>query len=98
MYQMVHSSNQDCQHRQNGKGSTRSASSWEWRSHKDMSAAQPDLLLSGLAFGESPRWHDGRLWVADWGAQEIITIDRAGGREAGLHLPFGSFQPISFDW
>jgi sugar lactone lactonase YvrE len=63
-----------------------------------MSVAPPDLLLSGLAFGESPRWHDGRLWVADWGAQEILTIDRAGGRETALHLPFGSFQPISFDW
>jgi len=24
-------------------------------------------LLTGLAFGESPRWHAGRLWVADWG-------------------------------
>jgi hypothetical protein len=24
-------------------------------------------LLTGLAFGESPRWHEGRLWFADWG-------------------------------
>ena len=22
--------------------------------------------LTGLALGESPRWHDGRLWVCDW--------------------------------
>jgi sugar lactone lactonase YvrE len=30
----------------------------------------PELipLVSGLAFRESPRWHAGRLWVADWGA------------------------------
>jgi sugar lactone lactonase YvrE len=34
----------------------------------------PELrtLLTGLAFGESPRWHEGRLWVADWGAREIV--------------------------
>ena len=28
--------------------------------------------------GESPRWHDGRLWVADWGAGEILAIDPDG--------------------
>jgi hypothetical protein len=29
----------------------------------------PELrtLVTGLAFGESPRWHDGRLWLCDWG-------------------------------
>ncbi len=33
----------------------------------------PELhtLLTGLAFGESPRWHDGRLWFSDFGAQEV---------------------------
>ena len=25
-------------------------------------------ILTGLAFPESPRWHDDRLWLADWGA------------------------------
>ena len=35
----------------------------------------PELhtLLTGLAFGESPRWHEGRLWVADWEAKEILV-------------------------
>jgi hypothetical protein len=23
-------------------------------------------LLTGLAFGESPRWHKGRLWFCNW--------------------------------
>jgi hypothetical protein len=22
--------------------------------------------MTGIALGESPRWHDGRLWFADW--------------------------------
>src|SRR5262245_51074583 len=63
-----------------------------------MSAAQPDILMTGLAFGESPRWHDGRLWVADWGPQEIIAIGDDGRRETTVPLNFGLFQPICFDW
>ena len=36
-----------------------------------MSGAQ--VLLEGVAFGESPRWRDGRLWFSDWGAQEVVA-------------------------
>lgn len=42
---------------------------------------EPDVLLSGLGIGESPRWHDGRLWFADWGAHEVVAVDQAGVRE-----------------
>lgn len=39
-------------------------------------------MLSGLVVGESPRWHDGRLWFANWGAaQEIRTVDLQGRSE-----------------
>ena len=38
-----------------------------------------DTLISGLGLLESPRWHDGRLWVADWTAGLIRAIDPAGG-------------------
>ncbi|RZU76586.1 sugar lactone lactonase YvrE [Micromonospora kangleipakensis] len=41
----------------------------------------PRVLVDGLAFGESPRWHDGRLWLADWGAGEVLTVDADGGTE-----------------
>ena len=41
-------------------------------------------LLTGLAFGESPRWHDGRLWVADWAAHELLAIDSDGVSEVIL--------------
>ena len=40
---------------------------------------EPTILLTGIALGESPRWHDGRLWFADWGAQELIAMDRPAG-------------------
>src|SRR5215469_2076287 len=54
-------------------------------------------LLTGLAFGESPRWHDGRLWVADWGAQEILAVNLEGKREVIVKVSFPSF-PMCFDW
>jgi sugar lactone lactonase YvrE len=43
----------------------------------------PELqtLMTGLAFGESPRWHDDRLWLSDWGAQEVIAVDLEGKSE-----------------
>jgi sugar lactone lactonase YvrE len=58
----------------------------------------PQLLLDGLAFAESPRWHDGRLWVADWAAQEIVAVDSEGESEVVVDLGEGRFEPISFDW
>ena len=41
--------------------------------------AQP--LLTGLVIGESPRWHDGRLWFAHWGTGEIVAVDLEGNGE-----------------
>jgi sugar lactone lactonase YvrE len=36
---------------------------------------KPKVLLDGLAYVESPRWHDGRLWFAHWGTGEIVAVD-----------------------
>ena len=38
------------------------------------------VVLDGVVFGESPRWHDGRLWFSDWGAGEVISLPGGGGR------------------
>jgi sugar lactone lactonase YvrE len=59
----------------------------------------PELqtLMTDLAFGESPRWHDGRLWFADWGAQEIIAVNLEGKSEVMVKVSFPSF-PMCFDW
>jgi sugar lactone lactonase YvrE len=57
----------------------------------------PQVLLDGIAFGESPRWHDGRLWFADWGAQEIVAVDLAGNRETTVGVDFPSF-PMCIDF
>ncbi|MFI6845019.1 SMP-30/gluconolactonase/LRE family protein [Kitasatospora sp. NPDC050467] len=57
--------------------------------------ATPVPLLTGLALGESPRWHDGRLWVCDWGAQELLTVDGTGSATVAARIP--SF-PFCIDW
>lgn len=43
--------------------------------------SEPEVLMQGIVFGESPRWHDGRLWFADWGAHQVIALDPGGGHE-----------------
>jgi sugar lactone lactonase YvrE len=57
--------------------------------------SDPQVLMTGISFGESPRWHDGRLWFADWGAQELIALDLDGRSEVVLRVP--SF-PFCIDW
>jgi sugar lactone lactonase YvrE len=52
-------------------------------------------LMSGIAFGEQPRWHESRLWFSDWGAREVIAVDLEGNSEVILQAP--SF-PCCVDW
>ena len=58
----------------------------------------PDLqtLMSGLVIGESPRWHEDRLWFSNWGAQEIIAVDVEGNSEVMARVP--TTIPFCFDW
>jgi sugar lactone lactonase YvrE len=45
------------------------------------SVSETSLLLDGFGMGESPRWHEGRLWFSDWGANEIVAVDLEGASE-----------------
>jgi sugar lactone lactonase YvrE len=54
-----------------------------------------ETLMTGLAFGESPRWHNDRLWFSNWVAQEVIAVDLKGKSEIIVRMP--SF-PFSIDW
>lgn len=56
---------------------------------------EPRILLAGLALVESPRWHAGRLWLADWGAHEILAADLDGAREVVARV---AAVPCSIDW
>ena len=57
----------------------------------------PDLntLMTGIEFGESPRWHEGRLWFSDWGAEKLYAVDLDGNAEVIVEVP--SF-PFCIDW
>ncbi len=57
---------------------------------------EPRVLLTGLAIGESPRWHDGRLWLCNWCTQEIVAVDQDGSREVMARVP--TTFPYSIDW
>ena len=57
---------------------------------------EPRIVKDGLVMGESPRWHDGRLWVADWGAREILAIAPDGASE--VVLADAPALPFCLDW
>jgi len=50
-----------------------------------------EVLLSGRGLLESIRWHDGRLYVSDWSAGEVLAVP--GGVLATVKS-----LPLCFDW
>ena len=56
---------------------------------------EPQTLMTGIVFGEQPRWHEDRLWFSDWGPPEVIAVDLEGDSEVILEAP--SF-PCCVDW
>ncbi|HEV8136348.1 MAG TPA: SMP-30/gluconolactonase/LRE family protein, partial [Pyrinomonadaceae bacterium] len=59
------------------------------------SVNEPQILMTGILFGEQPRWHEDRLWFSDWGTREVIAVDLEGNNEVMLSVP--SF-PCCVDW
>jgi sugar lactone lactonase YvrE len=57
--------------------------------------AELHTLMTGIVFGEQPRWHEDRLWFSDWGPPEVIAVDLEGNSEVILEAP--SF-PCCVDW
>jgi sugar lactone lactonase YvrE len=57
---------------------------------------EPRVLLDGLAMPESPRWHDGRLWFSNWGADEIVAVDLDGDREVVARGPEGAGWAVNW--
>jgi sugar lactone lactonase YvrE len=57
--------------------------------------AELRVLLTGILFGEQPRWHEDRLWFSDWGTREVIAVDLDGDSEVILEAP--AF-PCCVDW
>jgi sugar lactone lactonase YvrE len=65
-------------------------------SSQESAVLEAKPLLSDLVIGESPRWHEGRLWFAHWGTGEIVAVDLEGRSEVVGHGPDG--LGWSIDW
>ena len=80
-------------------GVAESPASWRFRhrNQRQRGCPMPELrtLMSGLVFGEQPRWHEGRLWFSDWGRQQVIAVDPGGNSEVVLR---GASFPLCVDW
>ncbi len=55
------------------------------------------VVLEGLGIPESARWHDGRVWLADWGAGEVVAAAIDGQREVMARVAPDTL-PFSVDW
>jgi sugar lactone lactonase YvrE len=55
------------------------------------------MVIEGLGFPESTRWRDGRLWLCNWGAGEVLAVSPDGEREVMVRLAPRTL-PFSIDW
>jgi sugar lactone lactonase YvrE len=54
-----------------------------------------EVFLDGLGFGESPRWHDGRLWFSDFIWHRVSSAGLAGDVRVEVEL---DDQPSGLGW
>lgn len=52
-------------------------------------------LMDGILLGEQPRWHDGKLWFADWVGQTLYTLTEDGRHSVEAKV---ASLPFAFDW
>lgn len=56
-----------------------------------------DVVVEELGFPESTRWRNGRVWLCNWGAGEVLSVGQDGDREVVAELPPQTL-PFSIDW
>lgn len=59
-------------------------------------AQEPRVIADGLAFVESARWHEGRLWFAHWRVGEVMAMEPGGRPE--VMAPGRAALGWSIDW
>ena len=62
----------------------------------NLSTTKTRVLLDGFGMGESPRWHEGRLWFSNWGTDEIVAVGPDGAAE--VMGPGGGGAGWAVDW
>lgn len=64
--------------------------------------SQTRVLLDGLGFPELTRWRDGRVWVCNWGAGEVLAVTSGGVRRrlriAAQAIPFSLTGSLTRGW
>jgi len=58
-------------------------------------SAIADPFLSGLFFGECPRWHDGRLWYSDFFDHGVFSVSPDGERRTEVAF---DGEPAGLGW
>jgi sugar lactone lactonase YvrE len=53
------------------------------------------IVADGRGLVESPRWHQGQFWFADWSVGEILSIDDQGACRVRARAPA---PPLCFDF
>ena len=53
------------------------------------------LVADGFSFLESPRWHDGRLWLSDFYTGRVLTVGAGGRTDTVAEVPE---QPSGLGW
>ena len=56
---------------------------------------ETNVLIDGLLFPESPRWHNDRLWFSDIDTHKVLTVDLDGNLETILEIPN---RPSGLGW
>jgi uncharacterized protein (TIGR03032 family) len=72
-----------------------------WRENKAaggliIDVTTDEIIAEGLSMPHSPRWYDGRLWVLNSGAGELLIIDPANGRQTAVCGLAGYLRGLCF--
>ena len=59
--------------------------------------SETSVVLAGLGFPESTRWRAGRVWLCNWGAGEVLSVDADGASEVMARVTRQTL-PFSIDW
>jgi sugar lactone lactonase YvrE len=63
--------------------------------HVTTNTLSAEPFLSGLFFGECPRWHEGRLWYSDFFDHAVFSVSPDGERR--VEVPFEG-EPGGLGW
>jgi sugar lactone lactonase YvrE len=64
----------------------------------DARMVEVSVLATGIGMGESMRWHEGRIWCADWVAGSVLTVSAGGGPVETVAQVSTTGSPVCFDF